>query len=527
MRSQYKGNMKYFIRNNIILFYIILYYMKGEIKTNEEREKEYELIQEAIKNKQEKEGKKKIQNPDVQKMIEIVEKFLKDKKLICYGGTAINNILPAEDQFYNKAVEFPDYDCYSPDAMVHAKELADIYSLAGYDNVLAKAGMHHGTFKVGAKLQSVADITQMDPKLYKNVLKYAMKIDGIYYAPPNYLRLNMYKELSRPGGEIDRWEKVYKRLLLLNKNFPIENPHCKASKFKRDFEGSDKSVYTIIKNEIIAQELVFFGGYAQSLYEAEMPQKKRRNYNISAPYFDVMAKNPDIVAKKIKARLDAAGISGIQIRQKPKLWEILGIHYEIVLNNKAVCCIYKPIACHSFNRIKVGGKEIKIATIDTMFTFLFAFLYSYDKEYYDHDRILCMANYLFEIQTENKLSRKGIFKRFSIECYGTNTDSIDLIRLNRAKIFNKTRKNRKSKIYQEYFLRYDPAEAVKNTGTVSIPSPVKAEKSAEKNTKYNRSNNKTNKNSNHEERKKSIKSKKINNKNYFKNIRKKILEIID
>ena len=138
-----------------------------------------------------------------------------------------------------------------------------------------------------------------------------------------------------------------------------------------------------------------------------------------------------------------------------------------------------------------------------------------------------MANYLFEIQTENKLSRKGIFKRFSIECYGTNTDSIDLIRLNRAKIFNKTRKNRKSKIYQEYFLRYDPAEAVKNTGTVSIPSPVKAEKSAEKNTKYNRSNNKTNKNSNHEERKKNIKSKKINNKNYFKNIRKKILEIID
>ena len=79
MRSQYKGNMKYFIRNNIILFYIILYYMKGEIKTNEEREKEYELIQEAIKNKQEKEGKKKIQNPEI-KIITVHDSLVIAKK---------------------------------------------------------------------------------------------------------------------------------------------------------------------------------------------------------------------------------------------------------------------------------------------------------------------------------------------------------------------------------------------------------------------------------------------------------------
>ena len=39
----------------------------------------------------------------------------------------------------------------------------------------------------------------------------------IYYAPPNFLRMSMYLELSRPDGDVSRWEKVLKRLILLNK----------------------------------------------------------------------------------------------------------------------------------------------------------------------------------------------------------------------------------------------------------------------------------------------------------------------
>ena len=62
----------------------------------------------------------------------VVEKFIRDKHLICYGGTAINNILPVEDQFYNKNVEIPDYDFFTPYAMEYAEKLANIYYKAGY-----------------------------------------------------------------------------------------------------------------------------------------------------------------------------------------------------------------------------------------------------------------------------------------------------------------------------------------------------------------------------------------------------------
>ena len=60
-------------------------------------------------------------------IIDIVEAFLRSRKRICYGGTAINNILPPHDQFYNRAIELPDYDFFSPEPLKDAKELANIY----------------------------------------------------------------------------------------------------------------------------------------------------------------------------------------------------------------------------------------------------------------------------------------------------------------------------------------------------------------------------------------------------------------
>ena len=76
-------------------------------------------------------------------MIEIVENFIRKKKLICYGGTAINNLLPLQDQFYNKDIEIPDYDFFSSTPVDDAKELADIYYQHGYEEVEAKAGQHY------------------------------------------------------------------------------------------------------------------------------------------------------------------------------------------------------------------------------------------------------------------------------------------------------------------------------------------------------------------------------------------------
>ena len=161
-------------------------------------EKELVILRDAIDKAQARSGRKVIKNPDVKEIISVVEDFLKRKKLVCYGGTAINNILPLEDQFYDKSLELPDYDFFSPRAMEDAIELAKIYVKKGFAQVEAKSGVHYGTFKVFVNFIPVADITQVDKELYETISKHAFRVGGIYYSPPNYLRTVSYTHLTLP-----------------------------------------------------------------------------------------------------------------------------------------------------------------------------------------------------------------------------------------------------------------------------------------------------------------------------------------
>ena len=132
---------------------------------------ELAILRAAVDKAEDRQGRKSANSPEVKRIIGIVESFLRKKFLICYGGTAINNILPKQDQFYNKDVEIPDYDFYSPNALNDAKELVDIYIQNGFQEVEAKSGQHHGTYKVYVNFIPVADITQMPKELFNAIKK--------------------------------------------------------------------------------------------------------------------------------------------------------------------------------------------------------------------------------------------------------------------------------------------------------------------------------------------------------------------
>ena len=205
---------------------------------------ELAVLRSAVDRMEKKSGMKKINNPDIKDIIRTVEDFLKLTKRICYGGTAINNILPLQDQFYDKATELPDYDFFSPEPLKDAIRLADIYYKKGYHEVEAKAGMHPGTFKVFVNFLPIADITYLVPELYKNIHKQSIQVANIYYSPPNYLRMAMYLELSRPDGDVSRWEKVLKRLTLLNKHYPMKGLNCRVEDIQRLFQYGNKNLMT-------------------------------------------------------------------------------------------------------------------------------------------------------------------------------------------------------------------------------------------------------------------------------------------
>jgi hypothetical protein len=390
-------------------------------------------------------------------MISIVEQFIIVKKRICYGGTAINNLLPVEEQFYDRDIEIPDYDFFSDTALEDAKELADIYYKEGYKEVEAKAGQHFGTYKVFVDFIPVADITQLDKNLYKIVHSESIKSNGIFYAPPNYLRMSMYLELSRPAGDISRWEKVLKRLILLNKHYPLKGEKCDNVEFVRAFEGSreeEADVYGIVRESLVSQGVVFFGGYACALYSRYMNKKDKKKFNV--PDFDVLSEEADRTANNVKERLNAEGYKNVKVKMHEGIGEIISAHYEITVGKDTVAFIYEPMACHSYNTINIKGTNVKVATIDTMLSFYLAFLYA-QKPYYDVDKILCMAEYLFKVQSKNRLSQKGLLRRFSINCYGKQHTKEDILG-EKAKKFEELKDKKNSREYLEWFFKYLPAE---------------------------------------------------------------------
>ena len=117
------------------------------------------------------------------------------------------------------------------------------------------------------------------------------------------------------------------------------------------------------------------------------------------------------------------------------------------------------MACHSYNLININGQKIKVATIDTILSFYLIFIYA-DRPYYDENRLLCIAEYLFKVQLKNRLQQKGLLRRFSVLCYGKQK-TLEDIREEKAKLYAKIRTKevlRNSKLYNTNFFRYIPKE---------------------------------------------------------------------
>ena len=90
---------------------------------------------------------KEAQDPEIGKLLDMVRQFLRDKQLVAYGGSALNELQPPQDRFYDYSMEIPDYDVFSPNAQADAIELADRFFRAGYKDAQARDGIHMGTKK--------------------------------------------------------------------------------------------------------------------------------------------------------------------------------------------------------------------------------------------------------------------------------------------------------------------------------------------------------------------------------------------
>jgi hypothetical protein len=388
-----------------------------------------EEITKMVKDLESENNRVAAKDPGTITSLAVVKKFLKENPVLCYGGTAINNLLPKKDQFYNPEEDVPDYDFFSKTPQAHSVIIANQLRKEGVAAVEVKPGMHLGTFKVFADFTGVADITHLDEEIFDRLWEEAEVRQGIHYVPVNFLRMSMYLELSRPHGDVSRWEKVYSRLELLNKAYPASCNKKDAKQHEELTDEQQKGVLKLLKNE----DVVLLSVSAAEIH---------LNKNWTTP-IGLLAERETIERLTKGEKVEVNEENDILPRRTSVLSED---------GTKSLFRFYETTACHSYHEMDNG---VRVASIPTTLQFFFAYLYSGAQEE-NVASVLCIAQRLVDIA--NSKAKRRFELLTPKECIGVQESFIEMKR-NKAELFEDLGKDRNSKKFLEYFFTYNPGDA--------------------------------------------------------------------
>ena len=391
-------------------------------------------------------------NDNVIQLIKLLENFIRlhAGSLICYGGTAINNILPVDMQFYEET-DIADYDLYSTTPIQHAKELADFYYKEGYTNISVKpATFHVGTFKIYVNFIAVADVTFLPPIMFDSLLREALIINGIYYCSPDFLRMNIMRELACPLNQPDRLEKVFLRFQLLHTCYPeVGNSNSVPVKSKQSTQSAEQNCILLC---LIENNVVFLGDFAYSFYTS---------YPSPPNIIDALCVDTFILSRQLMARLVKCGCKPTDLVFKEETLEPRFCRVDIYIKKQLYAVLWKPETAFSYNSVPFSipgdvlkSRAIRVASIETQVYYLYALHYLKYRPLNTQMVTVLLRHYF-----ENR-DNTGILRRFSIDCYGPPTTRETVLQEKHNK-YNKYKHNKKAPEYQWYFLYYDPVNPIR------------------------------------------------------------------
>jgi hypothetical protein len=345
-----------------------------------------------------------------------IEKFIRDKRLIGYGGTAINHALPNEVKFY-KEDDIPDYDFFSTRAKEDIVELADLL-YSEFKTIEVKPSMFQGTYKLFVNYLPLVDMTQIEEDLFKNLRTESFTRNGIHYVPYNYLRMSMHQELSRPLGDLTRWTKVYQRLELLNKHHPFLVRKC-------DIHPTLHVPQTLVKSVALKlKDYVMFGDYSIYFWQDLFPKKYQ---DTQQDVLFILSETIDEIWAKLK---------GLNV--KFTFYQNKLIHvYEIYIENYPMLYVVLSDSCMNYNIYK----KHKLATYDTCLSLYYALSFVNIK----HQTKKKLLSYCYLFSQIKDLSHP-LMTRFKLPCYGKQI-TLQELRKEREMEY-KERKGKKTNYFQ-------------------------------------------------------------------------------
>lgn len=408
-------------------------------------------IKNIVDNIEIKKLKNEMQNN--KKIFEVVEKFIKTKKLILYGGYALNLILPDNKKIYRNYTQ-ADFDCYSYSAKKDAIQLAKKLKKLKYKLIKVKLAKHENTFKLYVGTLNVLDITQLNKKIFDIFIKIhnyekhndllIHYTDSFNIIPLYLMKRNMHYELSRPEGSYYRWEKVYSRSKLLDKvyftkHFNQIRSNCKLNvndntylKIPNDWNKCVNQLLSYIKknkNPII-------DNYAIKLINNINDKNCCRinNYsNLLVILTNTYKKTCNDIIKIINNTIDK---KKYKILKQDKTYttnsvDILETRYRIVIENIST---KKRISLISIINVKnncFSVQNIKgyiVGSIDTILCFLYSYYLTYlIAKYllYRHNTVLEDTQQYINLY-EKMIYNISLNKRLLTKCYGKEISKEDI-----------------------------------------------------------------------------------------------------
>jgi Poly(A) polymerase catalytic subunit len=398
--------------------------IQSPILETEKFKKQKALLNEALEEAQKKVDFYLAHDPQIQKAIEVVEMFLRKSNRPCYGGQAINAHLPSNLKFYEVEYDLPDYDFFSPDPESDTKDLIAMLKKEGFDNIEERSGVHEGTKKLYANYTAIADITYLNPYLYKKINENKITVAGVSYVGADILRMNMYLELSRPRGEVKRWSKVFERLTLLN--------HAKPTSLCRNqnitFEKIDPEIREKIIQYLILKKRILAGPEIAYIYKKNKNTPENMNWIIRSGG-PVLFFSPNMnLEKDIQNIRDILQSNNVEIQIIEGYQDILPKRVLIKQGGKPVAYLVDEVACSSYNEIKLDTKDsLRIGSPDTL-----SFIYLMISLLTDDDKVLefpvnCFAQKFIQI---SDLFRDGKerFPGFSVRCAGHQKTILEILK---------------------------------------------------------------------------------------------------
>lgn len=413
-------------------------------------------------------------------IISVVETFLAEKKRIIYGGAAINALLPKSLKFYDPEVDLPDYDFLTPDALEDCATLMEKYKIAGFKDVETRLGIHEGTYKIFVNYRAAADITELPKDIYTKLHKKTRLRDGLVCAPPDWLRMASYLELSRPLGDVEnRWAKVFYRLQLLNKIYPLKPSACvSTAEEKTRFPPKKRRLlHAVVLQVLDDTRTLFAGAMVEGIYKEleNHTEKTEKVLGSSLIKYDpryiltteTLDETTDYLAAELKARFPATEIT---IKMFEAVGELMPERREVFFNNHRIATIFPTVACHAFLSLNIHipydkGYTVRVASVDSSITLLYSMWFAGLQNTVGR-RILCVVQALIDIEAHMRLEkpRESKISLFPFTCLGHQPSLPELKKAHRERVLakkvkvreylnsillksaKKTRKNTKEKV---------------------------------------------------------------------------------